>query len=233
MNPPQDADSRTTPRDAGLTAMPRRAGLPPMPHDVTEYPFVFFPVGLNLRGRKCVLIGAPDDREATEKYAALREVGANVLWLTDPAAVRDEDLSDAFFVISTPMDAALSARLRALADRHRFLLCAIDQPTYGFVAMQAIAKAGPVRIAISTGGIAPRVGKTLRVALQRVLDGTFVRFIDCHNAVRERNRTRVRSSAARRAAMLALADGLEIDIAIRYPAWFEEELRNLRPQTEC
>jgi len=199
---------------------------------LTEYPFVFFPVGLNLRGRKCVLIGASDDREATEKYAALREVDADVVWLTDPAAVRDEDVSDAFFVISTPMDAALSARLRALADQHRFLLCAIDQPTYGFVAMQAIAKAGPVRIAISTGGIAPRVGKTLRVALQRALDLTFVRFIDCHNAVRERNRARLDSSAARRKAMLALADGLQIDIAIRYPAWFEEELHNLGPQVE-
>jgi len=199
---------------------------------VTEYPFIFFPVGLNLRGRKCVLIGRADDREATEKHAALCEVGAEVLWLVDPAAVRDEDVADAFFVISTPMDAALSARLRALADEHRFLLCAIDQPTYGFVAMQAVAKAGPVRIAISTGGIAPRVGKTLRAALQRALDGTFVRFIDCHNAVRERNRARLRSSAARRAAMLALADGLEIDVTVRYPAWFQEELRDLRPRAE-
>ncbi len=207
-------------------------GPPEGPRDVTEYPFIFFPVGLNLRGRKCVLIGRADDLETTEKHAALCEVGAEVLWLVDPAAVRDEDVADAFFVISTPMDAALSARLRALADEHRFLLCAIDQPTYGFVAMQAVAKAGPVRIAISTGGIAPRVGKTLRAALQRALDGTFVRFIDCHNAVRERNRARLRSSAARRAAMLALADGLEIDVTVRYPAWFQEELRDLRPRAE-
>ena len=47
-----------------------------MPRDVTEYPFVFFPVGLNLRGRKCVVIGTADDREAVEKEEALREVGA-------------------------------------------------------------------------------------------------------------------------------------------------------------
>ncbi|MBC5821770.1 MAG: hypothetical protein GIX01_07295 [Candidatus Eremiobacteraeota bacterium] len=209
-----------------------RSDAPDLPRDVTEYPFIFFPVGLNLRGRKCVLIGRADDSEAIENHTALCEVGAEVRWLVDPTAVCDENVIDAFLVISTPMDAALSARLRSLADQHRFLFCAIDQPTYGFVAMQAIAKAGPVRIAISTGGIAPRVGKALRAALQRALDRSFVRFIDCHNAVRERNRFRLRSSAERRAAMLALAEGLEIDVTIRYPQWFQEELRDLRPRTE-
>ena len=111
----------------------------PAPLDVTEYTFVFFPVGLNLRGRKCVVVG--DDREAIEKDEALREVGAHVLWIRDAAALRDEDLVDAFFVISTPQDAALSSRLRRLADEHRFLFCAIDQPKFGFVAMQAIVRA--------------------------------------------------------------------------------------------
>ncbi len=197
---------------------------------MTEYPFVFFPVGLNLRGRKCVLIGTADDPEAIEKNASLREARADVVWLRDPAAVRDADVSDAFFVISTPNDPALSARLRALSDAHRFLLCAIDQPTHGFVAMQAIVKAGPVRIAISTGGIAPRVGKLLRVALQRTLDATFVRYIDCHNAVRERNRVRLGSSRDRRAAMLALADGFEVEVAVRYPQWFTDELAALGPR---
>ncbi len=196
--------------------------------DVREYPFIFFPVGLNLRGRKCIVIGRPDDGEAVEKHAALCEVGADVVWLRDPGAVRDEDVSDAFFVISTPNDATLSRRLRALADRHRFLLCAIDQPAYGFVAMQAVAKAGPVRVAISTGGIAPRIGKVLRAALGRALDATFVRYIDCHNAVRERNRARSLSAQQRRAAMLALADGFEVDVVVRYPQWFEAELAGLR-----
>ncbi len=201
-----------------------------MPRDVTEYPFVFFPVGLNLRGRKCVVIGKPDDFEAIEKNEALGEVGADVVWLQDPAAVRDADVADAFFVISTPQDEALSARLRALADEHRFLLCAIDQPRHGFVAMQAIVKAGPVRIAISTGGIAPRVGKKLRAALTQALDKTFVRFIDCHNAQRERNRVRLATSAQRRGAMIAIAEGFEVDVAVRYPQWFEDELAAQRPE---
>jgi siroheme synthase (precorrin-2 oxidase/ferrochelatase) len=200
------------------------------PRDVTEYPFVFFPVGLNLRGRKCVVIGAADDREAVEKYDALKEVGADVVWLTDVAAVRDEDVADAFFVIFTPQDEAPAVRMRHLADRYKFLLCAIDQPRHGFVAMQATVKAGPVRVAISTGGIAPRVGKRMKLALERALDATFVRFIDCHNAQKERNRTKLTTSAERREAMIAKSEGFEFDVTIAYPEWFRDELAGLRPK---
>ncbi len=200
--------------------------------DVTEYPFVFYPVGLNLRGRKCVVIGEPTDREAIEKDEALREVGADVVWITDPASLRPEDVADAFFVISTPQDEALSARLRALADEHRFLLCAIDQPKHGFVAMQAIVKAGPTRIAISTGGIAPRVGGVLRAALQSALDSTFERFIACLNAQRERNRSRFSESKDRRGEMMRVAEGFEVDVVVRYPQWFRDELAAQLPNVE-
>jgi len=186
--------------------------------DVTEYPYVFFPVGLNVRDRPCVVIG--DDREAREKAATLREAGADVRCIREPATVRDEDVRDAFLVISTPQDEEFSARLRGLADRFRFLLCAIDQPRYGFVAMQAVAKAGPVRIAISTGGISPRVGGKLRAALQAALDASFERFMNCLNAQRQRNRGRLLEPDARREAMIRAADGFEVEVRMRYPEWF-------------
>ena len=188
-------------------------------------PHGFYPVSLNLVGRRCVVIGAATDREAIEKAAALRDVDADVRWITDPQALRDEDVAGAFFVISTPHDDALSARLRALADRYKFLLCTIDQPRYGFVAMQAIVSAGPVRIGISTGGVAPRVGKILKESLQRVLDAKFVRFIETLAAQRRRNRTLLAGDLeARRQAASASADGFMLEARIAYPAWFDDEL---------
>jgi len=193
----------------------------------TDYPYVFFPVGLNLRGRRCVVVG--DDREAGEKAEALHEVGADVVRVLDAAALRDDDVVDAFFVISTPQDDALSARLRELADRHRFLLCAIDQPRHGFVAMQAIVKAGPARIAISTGGISPRAGAVLKRALQTSLGATFERFLDCLNAQRQRNRVRLGDGAARRAAMMEAAEGFDVDVRVRYPDWFLAGLDRIGP----
>ena len=193
-------------------------------------PHGFYPVSLNLVGRACVVIGAANDREAIEKVAALRAVDAEVRWITDPHALLDEDVKDAFFVISTPQDEALSARLRALADEHRFLLCTIDQPRFGFVAMQAIVAAGPVRIGISTGGVAPRVGKALKEALARVLDAKFARFIDCLATQKRRNRTVLANDgAARRRAMIAAADGFSLDACVSYPQWFEDELAAQAP----
>lgn len=184
----------------------------------------FFPVGLNVEGRPCVVIGSAGDREAVEKEAALLEAGARVLRVLDPQLLRDGDLADAFFVISTPQDEALSARLRALADRFRFLLCCIDQPRYGFVAMAAIAKAGPVRIAVSTAGFAPRVGKIFKNALQRVMDAKFARFIERLAEMREATRARhpgLSASPLRREEMIEAASGFEVEIRLRYPGWFE------------
>jgi len=188
--------------------------------DATEYPFVFFPVGLNLKDRLCVVIG--DDREAREKSASLEQVGAIVERLPDATNVREEDVRAAFLVISTPQDEGLSARLREWADRHRFLFSAIDQPRHGFVAMQAIAKAGPVRIAVSTGGVSPRVGAAFRAALQTALDETFVRFIECLNAQRERNRRKLDQTEDRRNAMRSAADGFMVEVRLDYPKWFQE-----------
>ncbi len=186
----------------------------------------FFPVSLNLVGRRCVVVGRADDREAVEKAAALREAGADLCWIQDPAELRDEQVATAFLVISTPQDAGLSQRLRALADRHRFLLCCIDQPAYGFVAMAAIAKSGPVRVAISTTGLAPRVGKVLRDALQRVMDAKFARFIEALARQREAARAEFpepEQSAVRRAKMIEAARGFEADVRVRYPDWFEAD----------
>ncbi len=185
----------------------------------------FFPVSLNLDGRLCVVIGAADDREAVEKSAMLEESGAAVRRIYDAGALRDDDVAEAFFVISTPQDAALSARLRELADRHRFLLCCIDQPRFGFVAMTAIAKAGPVRIAISTTGLAPRVGKVLKNALTRAMDARFTRFIARLAEMRERTQAEhpaPEESAVRREAMIEAARGFRAGVRFEYPEWFDD-----------
>jgi precorrin-2 dehydrogenase/sirohydrochlorin ferrochelatase len=195
----------------------------------------FFPVSLNLTGRRCVVIGRSDDREAIEKAQALREAGADLHWIQDVDALTDADLDHAFFVISTPQNEMLSARLRLLADRDRFLLCCIDQPRYGFVAMAAIVRAGPVRIAISTAGLAPRVGKVLKEALAGALDAKFERFIDCLSTLRERTRSRYPQAAQapqRRRAMLDAAAGFEAGVTVAYPPWFEDEMRALGPHAE-
>jgi precorrin-2 dehydrogenase / sirohydrochlorin ferrochelatase len=186
----------------------------------------FYPVSLNLVGRKCVVIGAADDREAIDKAGALRESGADLHWITDASGFQDSEVANAFFVISTPQDIVVSARLRKLADEHGFLLCCIDQPDFGFVAMAAIAKAGPVRVAISTTGLAPRVGKILKEALQRAMDSRFARFVDVLAKKREDVKAlhpTPEESPVRRQAMIEAAEGFAADVKFAYPEWFEPD----------
>jgi siroheme synthase-like protein len=184
-------------------------------------PPAFFPVSLNVEGRPCVVIGA--DREAEEKSAALRACGADVVRFADPAALRDADVADAFLVISTVRDDRYSARLQGLAKASRFLLCCIDQPQYNSVAMQAVVEAGRARIAISTGGVSPRVGAILRAALERALDGRFAAFLE-RLAVKRREirATYPRDEDRRRSAMRASADGFAVDVRITYPPWHRD-----------
>jgi siroheme synthase (precorrin-2 oxidase/ferrochelatase) len=200
---------------------------PDVRHPDDPLPPAFFPVSLNLEGRRVVVIG--DDREAIEKEQALREVKADVVWITDAATLRDEDVTQAFFVLSTPQDEVLSARLRALADVHKFMLCTIDQPKFGFVSMVATASAGPARVTISTGGVSPRVGGILKAALQKAMDGKFARFLACLQAQRARNRSRYATSPERRAAMMAAAKGFDIEMRVQYPQWFEAEIAGFDP----
>ena len=91
--------------------------------------------------------------------------------------------------------------------------------------MAAIAKAGPVRVAISTAGLAPRVAKTLKHALQRAMDAKFARFVERLAELRERARSahpRPEDSPVRRGAMIEAARGFEAEVRFAYPPWFDE-----------
>ena len=125
-----------------------------------------------------MVIGDRGNRDAAARVDALEECGALVR-LIEPSVLADSDLADAFFVtVVAPDDRALGARVQRLAQKHRFLYSCIDRPQYGHVAMTAIARAGPTRIAISTSGNAPAVAKALREALERDLDERFRRFVE-------------------------------------------------------
>lgn len=182
-----------------------------------------------MAGRTCLVIGDSTDREAVEKEAALRAVGAAVRRLTDWSDLRDADVADAYFVIFIPQEQAPAARLRELAGRHRFLLCTIDQPAYGSVALTAVVSSGRARVAISTGGVAPAIGGKLKAALQEALDDTFARFLECFASQRRRGRAKLADSEGRRSAMKRAAEGFEVEIRLTYPQWFREQLRSLGP----
>jgi siroheme synthase (precorrin-2 oxidase/ferrochelatase) len=184
----------------------------------------FFPLALTLEGRRCVVIGPLDDREANDKTAALEECGAQIQRILDPAALQDSHVANAFFVLSGVKDKAFSARLLALSNEHRFLLWCVDQPASSSVSMMAIARSGPVRVASSTSGAAPAVAGTFRRALERAMDPTFERFIERLAALRLRIREAKpgRDQARERVdEILEASRDFDVSVTFQYPEWFE------------
>jgi siroheme synthase (precorrin-2 oxidase/ferrochelatase) len=80
--------------------------------------------------------------------------------------------------------------------------------------MPAIARLGPLRIAISTGGASPSLAGRLRALFEAQLGARFGRFVA---ALAERRK--LHDAAARRADL----DDLELTLTTRYPAWFSDD----------
>lgn len=147
---------------------------------------VTFPVALHLKDRRCLVVGSGDD--AAQRAEHLLAAGALVRVVApepttavdvtrkDPRlelvrrAFDESDLDDVWLVIQTERDPELAARIGSACEARRIFFCATDDPTHNGFSHMAIARAGFVKLAISTDGRAPALGRRLRQELERVFD---------------------------------------------------------------
>ena len=165
----------------------------------------YFPVYLDLRGRRCVVIG--EDDEAQMKAGALVEAGAEVTVIcpedrprfTEMAERGDitlhnrhyqpGDLSGAFLAISaTTHDRPLSEAIHEEAEREKCLLNVVDITDLCTWIYPALVRRGDATVAISTNGRSPAMASFLR------------REIDSAAACRIRNASRRAGRHTRRIA---------------------------------
>lgn len=144
----------------------------------------YYPVFLNLEGRRCVVIGGGEVAE--RKVSALRECGARVVVvspvltaklgrLADEGAVEHRargyergDLAGAWLAIAATSDAAVNdAVAQEGAERGIFVNVVDDPPRCSFIA-PAVLRRGDVVIAMSTGGSGPALARHMREELERV-----------------------------------------------------------------
>jgi siroheme synthase (precorrin-2 oxidase/ferrochelatase) len=121
-------------------------------------------VSLFVAGRRCVVVG--EGAPADERAARLDAAGAEVVRVP-AAAFRPEALDDAFMVFCC--DAASGPRVSAAARARRALVYVLDAPDASDLAMPALARRGPLQLAISTDGTAPALARRLRQELERLL----------------------------------------------------------------
>jgi siroheme synthase-like protein len=195
---------------------------------VQSDPSVVFPVVLNLRGRSVLVLGGTE--EAALKVPMLLAAGASVKIVAaalEPSLSRlariravdwyardfvDQDVQGAHLVMLTEQDQALALRLRGLG---RFWLCAIDQPALSDIFLVSSVRAGPLTIAISSGGRAPLLARRIREDLERSFDARFGEF--ARKFARLRTQLRALPRPERTERLARALDGFAMDVSLRYP----------------
>jgi siroheme synthase-like protein len=171
-----------------------------------------FPIAVHLEARRCLVVGG--GAEAAARAANLRDAGARVLVVSPSPSdelVRfaqaggaelaerpfsESDLDDVWLVVQTDRDPELAARIGRGCTARRLFFCATDHPTHNGFSHMAIARAGLVKIAVSTDGRAPALGRRLREELQLLLDRAgLAAFAERLAALRERTPSEQRSAA--------------------------------------
>ncbi len=146
----------------------------------------FYPVFLNLTGRRCVIIGGGQIAEG--KISKLLDSGAKIIVISPDATpgIRNfaetgnieldlrkyqfGDLQGAFLVIAATNDREVNQEIFDEAETLGVLLNAVDDmPRCSFIA-PSIVERGPVTIAISTGGASPALARKLRETLSSSSD---------------------------------------------------------------
>jgi uroporphyrin-III C-methyltransferase/precorrin-2 dehydrogenase/sirohydrochlorin ferrochelatase len=159
-----------------------------------------FPVSLELRGRRCVVLGGGEMAEP--KVRALLDAGADVTVIApDPsegvAALGRQgritlvqrvyergDLSGAFLAIAAS-DPEVTAAAFAEAEDERVLFNAVDDVAHCHFAAPSVVRRGDLTVAISTGGRAPALAKRLREQLSDVLGPEYAAVIELLSEARE------------------------------------------------
>jgi siroheme synthase (precorrin-2 oxidase/ferrochelatase) len=115
-------------------------------------------IGLRVDGRRCLVIGGGPG--ADERASRLAAAGAIV--------ARDDRLDGAFAIFCH--NPARADALAADARARGILYYAHDRPDLSDFSMPALARRGPVQIAVATDGASPALAGRLRAELARLLD---------------------------------------------------------------
>lgn len=160
-----------------------------------------FPIFVNLRGRKVILIGTGGAADA--KRRLYERAGAII---TD-----DEQAQAALAVVALDNEGEAAAAAKRLKARG-LLVNVVDRPALCDFTTPAIVDRDPVLIAIGTGGASAGLAKTLRQRLERLLPESLGSLADSLFAARDRIKEHWPDGANRRQAIdTALDPGAPLD----------------------
>lgn len=176
----------------------------------------FYPIFINLRDRAALVVGAGEVGE--QKIEPLLTAGAAVTviapwakpavlqWAAEgrliyhQRAFRESDMTKHYFlVIAATDDRAVNQRVFELAEAEQRLANVVDDPPLCNFIVPAIARSGPIQVAISSSGRSPTMAGQLKRRIQAELLGEDTgRLADWLGEQRERLKPHLGSFANKR-----------------------------------
>jgi precorrin-2 dehydrogenase len=186
----------------------------------------YFPVFLDLRGRRCVVVGGGEIGE--RKTRALLDCGARVTVVSPSltpglAALAAggrlthrarpflrSDLRGCALAVAATGNLRVDRVVAAAARRWRALVNVVDRPAHCNFIVPSVLRRGELQIAVSTGGRSPAIAREIRRRLERLFGPEYGELVARAGMARRRARAKARTAAERieageRVARLALA----------------------------
>jgi len=164
-------------------------------------PLVYYPIFLNLEGKKCVVVGGGE--VALRKVRALLDSGAKVVvvsptlnsGLAQLAEVgtislisreyEPKDLKDAVIVVAATDIAEVNQKIAKKARKHGFLVNVADRPEASDFIMPSLVRRGDLILAVSTSGASPALAKKIRMRLEQTFGEEYSPLLSLIKEVRQ------------------------------------------------
>jgi siroheme synthase-like protein len=150
---------------------------------------------LDLTGRRALVVGTGP--MADEKVDGLRACGAAVD-VIDPGAYERSMLEDAYLVMVATGDDELDKRIFDDAEARSMLVNVADVPALCNFILPAIARRGPLAVAISTSGASPALAKRMKREAEAMFDNAYARLAELLDELRPWAKQNLPDYAARR-----------------------------------
>ena len=143
----------------------------------------YFPVSVDLRGRKCLVAGA--GAVGLRKIQRLLEASPREILVVEPQpdpslealtrendtlrlvrrCFRSEDLKDCFLVIASTGDNRVNQEISQLCGEKNILCNIVDKPDLCSFILPALFRRGQLSFAVSTGGASPALARVVKERL--------------------------------------------------------------------
>ncbi len=188
----------------------------------------YYPVLLNLRGKRCAVVG--DRWVVEERVRGLLEAGATVTVISPklrdalkplhetsaiqwiPREYRTGDLDGCFLVVTATRDTELSRGIFRDAESSGVLASAVDDEPHCRFIYPAIHRQGGLIVAVSSSGRSPALASRLRDRFARDAGPEYARLLELLGELRSRLRERFPDFEDRKRICYELVDSAALDL---------------------